>query len=67
MSYKNLFLHDIYTINKAELTRYKIDEPHLDPEAPLISEDYRDDPFGAKYPKRISKEQIADIIRVVYR
>src|SRR3712207_7697974 len=34
------------------------------PDAPLIREDFdRDDPFAARYPKRISKEQIADIIR----
>ncbi len=44
--------------------RYKKDEQHLDPDAPLIREHFdRNDPFSAKYPRRISKEQIADIVR----
>lgn len=44
---------------------YKADEPHLDPDAPLIREDFdRNDPFAAKYPRRISDSQISDIIRI---
>jgi hypothetical protein len=44
---------------------FKSDEPpHLDPDAPLIREDFdRTDSFAAKHPKRISYEQISDIIR----
>src|SRR3712207_8090213 len=39
---------------------YKADEPHLDPDAPLIREDFdRNDPFAAKYPRRISDHQIS--------
>jgi hypothetical protein len=38
---------------------FKSDEPHLDPDAPLIREDFdRTDSLAAKYPKRISYEQI---------
>ena len=44
---------------------YKADEPHLDPDAPLIREDFdRNDPFAAKYPRRLSDHQISDIIRI---
>jgi hypothetical protein len=54
-------LHDGYEVIEKW---YEVDEPHLNPDAPLIREDFdRDDPFAARYPKRISKEQIADIIR----
>jgi hypothetical protein len=43
---------------------YKADEPHLDPDAPLVRKDFdRKDSFAAKYPKRVSDEQITDIIR----
>ena len=43
---------------------YKVDEPHLDPDAPLIREDFdRNDSLAAKHPKRISDHQITDIIR----
>jgi len=43
---------------------FKADEPHLDPDAPLIREDFdRYDSFAAKHPKRISEPQISDIIR----
>lgn len=40
------------------------DEPHLDPDAPLIREGFdRTDSLAAKHPKRISFKQISDIIR----
>jgi hypothetical protein len=43
---------------------YKADEPHLDPDAPLIREGFdKTDSLVAKYPKRISDDQITDIIR----
>jgi hypothetical protein len=43
---------------------FKADEAHLDPDAPLIREDFdRTDSLAAKYPKKISYEQITSIIR----
>src|SRR3712207_6532103 len=43
---------------------FKADEPHLDPNAPLIREDFdRTDSLAAKHPRRISDHQITDIIR----
>jgi hypothetical protein len=54
-------LHDGYEVIEKW---YEIDEPHLDPHAPLIREDFdRDDSFAARYPRRIGKAQIADIVR----
>ena len=42
---------------------YKADEKHLDPEAPLIREDFDiTDSLAAKYPRRISAHQITTII-----
>jgi hypothetical protein len=58
--------YDGYGENVEVIERwYKADEPHLDPDAPLIREDFdRNDPFAAKYPRRISDHQINDIIRI---
>ena len=43
---------------------FKADEPHLDPDAPLIREDFdKTDSLAAKHPKRISENQISSIIR----
>jgi hypothetical protein len=42
---------------------YKADEPHLDPDAPLIREDFdKTDSLAAKHPRRISDKQITHII-----
>ena len=58
--------HEYYDGNEeVEEVWYKADEAHLDPDAPLIREDFdRNDPFAAKYPRRISDHQISDIIRI---
>jgi hypothetical protein len=58
--------HEYYDGNEDVIVRwYKADELHLDPDAPLIREDFdRNDPFAAKYPRRISDHQISDIIRI---
>jgi hypothetical protein len=58
--------HEYYDGNEEVIERwYKADEPHLDPDAPLIREDFdRNDPFAARYPRRISDHQISDIIRI---
>src|SRR3712207_9248099 len=55
-----------YAANEEVIERwYKADEPHLDPDAPLIREDFdRNDPFATRYPRRISDHQISDIIRI---
>lgn len=43
---------------------FKADESHLDPDAPLIREDFdRTDLLAAKHPKRLSENQISSIIR----
>jgi hypothetical protein len=43
---------------------YKADEPHLDPDAPLIREAFdRKDSLAVRYPKRIGDEQTGDVIR----
>ena len=57
--------HDGYGGDEEVIQKwFKSDEPHLDPDAPLIREDFnRTDSLAAKYPKRISYEQINDIIR----
>jgi hypothetical protein len=42
---------------------YKADEPHLDPDAPLVREDFdKTDSLAAKHPRRISDKQITHII-----
>ena len=56
--------YDGYDGNEVIEKWYKADEPHLDPDAPLIREDFdRTDSFAAKFPKRLSDDQITDIIR----
>jgi site-specific recombinase XerC len=56
--------YDGYDGNEVIEKWYKADEPHLDPDAPLIREDFdRTDSFSAKFPKRLSDDQITDIIR----
>lgn len=43
---------------------YKANEPHLDPDAPLIREDFdKTDSLAAKHPRRTSANQITHIIR----
>jgi hypothetical protein len=64
---KSDHMHEYYDANEEEEIIekwYKADEPHLDPDAPLIREDFdKTDSFAAKYPKRISDDQVNDIIR----
>lgn len=43
---------------------FKADERHLDPDAPLIREDFdRKDSLAAKHPRKISYQQISDLVR----
>lgn len=59
--------HEYFDGSDGEIVEvfYKADEPHLDPDAPLIKEDFdRNDPFSAKYPRRTSAHQISDILRI---
>lgn len=57
--------YDGYGDNGEVIERwYKADEKHLDPEAPLIREDFDiTDSLAAKYPRRMSDHHISDIIR----
>ena len=57
-------LHEYHDGEEVIQKRFKADEAHLDPDAPLIREDFdRTDSLAAKHPKRISYEQISDIVR----
>jgi hypothetical protein len=57
-------MHEYYDGEEVIQKWFKADEPHLDPDAPLIREGFdRTDSFAAKHPKRISFKQIGDIIR----
>lgn len=56
--------HDYDDGEDATQRFFKSDERHLDPSAPVIREQFdRNDSLAAKRPKRISYEQISDIIR----
>lgn len=56
--------HEYMDGEEATQKNFKYDEKHLDPEAPLIREEFdRKDIEIAKKPRRISHQQIADIIR----
>jgi len=56
--------HEYHDGEEVTRVQYTADDIHLDPSAPLIREDFdRKDSLQARRPKRISYQQISDIIR----
>jgi len=57
-------VHEYYDGEESIQRSFKYDEKHLDPEAPLIREEFdRKEMMTAKNPRRITYNQISDIIR----
>jgi hypothetical protein len=56
--------HEYHDGEEVTQKSFKADDPHLDPEAPLIREDFdKRDMLHVKNPRRLTDERISDIIR----